>query len=332
MKTDANRPSSEAQATDGPCRTERDGGVGPIVGTVPGGASDRGELSGDAALKSAALKAVHELPAVRAGLVDRMRQKLDAGQIGHDSERLAEAILEFQREMTIGERLTQPSDDAQGVAKPIGARLEIARVEPYVRTLDTVAARLTVMYTALADIIDRLTRAHVAIVSAQGSATTQGEREIAAQTLVGIRNMVLADLNTSFRGAHLFAGDDCTTRPFVTDPAGVVGPYQGSAREMSVDIDEARSVTSGLVGSSISQGAAKTDVFAVVDAAAAAARTGDARALAQAHAELRDALTRAADAQMRVGTSLAAIAAQQPHLIVRRLAGGAVSAGRIIQA
>jgi hypothetical protein len=331
MKIDANRPSSEAQVTDGPCRTEMDGEVRPIVSTVPGGASDRGELSGDAALHSAALKAAHELPAVRAGLVERMRQKLDAGQIGHDSEHLADAILEFQRQMTA--EVTQPGDDPQGVAKSLGERAEIARVEPYSRTLDTVAARLTVMYTALADIIDRLTRAQVAIASAQGSATPQGEREIAAQTLGGIRNLVLADLNTSFRGAHLFAGNDSTTQPFVTDPAGVVRPYQGSAREMSADIDEARSVTSGLVGSSISQGAAKTDVFSVVDAAAAAARTGDAHALAQAHADLRDALTRAADAQICIGTSLAAIAAQQPHLIVGRLAGRAVSAtGRIIQA
>ena len=152
-----------------------------------------------------------------------------------------------------------------------------------------------------------------------GSSAPQ-KREIAAQTLEGIRNLVQADLNTSFRGAHLFAGTDPTTPPFVTDLAGLVGPYQGSAREMSVDIDETRSVTSGLVGSSISQGAAKTDLFSVIDAAAAAARTGDGHALAKAYADLRDAFTRAAQAQMRVGISLAAVAAHQPHLIDRRLA------------
>ena len=315
---DANRPSSETQATDGPCATGM--GAGPIVGKVSGGVSERVALSADAALRSAALEAVHALPAVRAELVDRMRQKLDAGQIGQDSERLADAILEFQRQVVTGRCGTQPGGDPQGAPASIGARAVVVRFESYTRRLDSVAARLTVMYTALADIIDRLTRAQGAIVSAQGSARTQGEREIAAQSLEGIRKVVLADFNTSFRGAHLFAGTDSATPPFVTDLAGAVGPYQGSPREMLVDIDETRAVIVGLVGSSISQGAAKADLFSVVDTAAAAARTGDGDALAKAYADLRDAFTRAADAQMRVGISLAAVAAQHPHLIDRRLA------------
>ena len=94
MKIDANRPAHDAQATDGTRRTEKDAAVHQGARTSSAGSPDRVELSGDAALRAAALKAANDAPSIRTELVDRMREKLDQGQVGTNSTRLADAILD----------------------------------------------------------------------------------------------------------------------------------------------------------------------------------------------------------------------------------------------
>jgi flagellar biosynthesis anti-sigma factor FlgM len=93
MKIDGNRPAHDTQAADGPRRTEKDAGVRPGAGAAAP-AGDRVELSGDAALRTAALKAAMDAPAIRTDLVDRLRDRLNAGQVGTDSHKLAEAIID----------------------------------------------------------------------------------------------------------------------------------------------------------------------------------------------------------------------------------------------
>jgi flagellar biosynthesis anti-sigma factor FlgM len=94
MKIDGHRPAQDAQATDGTARTGKDAAVRP--GVVPGAGTlaDRVELSSDAGLRTAALRAASEAPAIRTDLVERMRELLDAGQVGTDSRKLADAIID----------------------------------------------------------------------------------------------------------------------------------------------------------------------------------------------------------------------------------------------
>ena len=96
MKIDGNRPAHDTQATDGTRRSSKDAGVQPGGVAPASGTGDRVELSNDAALRTAALKAATETPAIRTELVDRMRQKLNAGQVGQDAGALADAIIDDQ--------------------------------------------------------------------------------------------------------------------------------------------------------------------------------------------------------------------------------------------
>jgi flagellar hook-associated protein 3 FlgL len=238
-------------------------------------------------------------------------------------ERASERLLDYQRQVASGRRITRPSDDPVGAAAAIGERSELAAIEQYTRTGDSAMARLRVADTALSDVIDRLTQAQTAIVGAMGTQKSDVEREAAAQTLEGIRQSVLSDLNASFQGVYLFAGANSIAAPFTTGPGGVVSAYQGSTQEVMVDIDGNRAVTIGIDGSAISQGGAAASVFAALDAAAAAARAGDHAGLQQALADLGAAFDRTTAAQTRVGTTLAAIDAQQATFVDRRLAGQA---------
>jgi flagellar biosynthesis anti-sigma factor FlgM len=55
---------------------------------------DRVEVSGDARLISTALRAVERAPEVRQDVVERARQKLAAGEIGHDPVKLADRMID----------------------------------------------------------------------------------------------------------------------------------------------------------------------------------------------------------------------------------------------
>jgi flagellar biosynthesis anti-sigma factor FlgM len=95
MKIEGNRPAQDTQATDGARRAGKEAGVrqgGGVAPSVP--SSDRVELSDEAALRVAAFKAASDAPGIRTELVDKMREQLNAGKVGHDAAALADAILD----------------------------------------------------------------------------------------------------------------------------------------------------------------------------------------------------------------------------------------------
>src|SRR5262245_5450134 len=95
MKIERHHSASDTQATDGARRAGTDGSVrkgGPVASSPS--SSDRVELSGDTALLTAARKAAEESTGIRSHLVEQMRQKLNAGKVGTDAGKLADAILD----------------------------------------------------------------------------------------------------------------------------------------------------------------------------------------------------------------------------------------------
>jgi len=94
MKIDGSHPAHDTPATENTRRPSAETGVRPGGTPAPGGPADRVELSSDAALRAAALKAASETPDVRTELVDRMREKLASGTLGADSLALADAIID----------------------------------------------------------------------------------------------------------------------------------------------------------------------------------------------------------------------------------------------
>jgi len=94
MKIDGHGPAHEAQATDGTTRTGRDASVRPGGVPAAGTPADRVELSSEAGLRTAALRAAEDASGIRTDLVERMRELLDAGRVGSDSRTLADAIID----------------------------------------------------------------------------------------------------------------------------------------------------------------------------------------------------------------------------------------------
>ena len=79
--------------------------------------------------------------------------RMTAASVYRDSiasmERTSQRLLEFQEQVQSGKRINRPSDDPDGLAAAIGERAEVAAIEQYTRTGDSVTSRLTVLDTAL---------------------------------------------------------------------------------------------------------------------------------------------------------------------------------------
>jgi flagellar biosynthesis anti-sigma factor FlgM len=97
MKIEGNGPgqvgtpkeTQQSQAAERPAPKGREESA-----AAAGRSSDRVALSSDAKLMDSAVRALSRAPEVRQDLVERARQKLAAGDLGRDVERLAERMID----------------------------------------------------------------------------------------------------------------------------------------------------------------------------------------------------------------------------------------------
>ena len=243
-------------------------------------------------------------------------------QVGID--RASETLLEMQRQVSSGKRISKPSDDPSAASAAVTGRNDITRIERYTQAADSVTSRLTVIDTVLSDITDKLTQARATGLAASGSQKTELEREAAAQTLTGLRDAVLDDLNTSFNGVYVFAGTKSSTKPYNNATTPVT--YQGSTDEAEVDVDSGRSVKVTYNGESLAKGSAPDDVLTVFNNLIAAVRGGptvttpsNQAGITAAVADLKTALERVATVQTRVGTQMKTLEELKPQLAEMKL-------------
>ncbi len=233
----------------------------------------------------------------------------------------AEQFATAQWQVSSGLRVRQPSDDPVAAQRAINDQATVDELDAYKSVSDSASSRLVAMDSSLSNMIEKIQDALVALQSAQGSTATQTVRDAAATTFEGVRDALLADINTTFGGTHLFSGTN-SGQPAYAKVAGA-WTYQGSTDPMSVGISEGRSVAIAMDGQQILQGSDPQDVLSLVDSLATAARTNDAATLAAGVTSLNNALARAARAQSQVGYDETSISDGESRLSSLKLAATA---------
>src|SRR5688572_6597875 len=178
--------------------------------------------------------------------------------------RASEEMVRFQRQVSTGKRVERPSDDPSAASISVTERGELAAFQQFTQASDAAESKLRVVDSVLSDLLDKLTAARSVVMSVRGSTATDAQRQASAEELRSLREAVIEDLNTAFRGTFLFGGASGDTKPFVVTN-GVVDPYAGSTREVEADIDRGRAVVVTFDGSEISQGNDAADIFAAFD-------------------------------------------------------------------
>lgn len=94
MKIQGNRPDEVTSSSQTQAAERTRGGRTDGAAPAPPEPQDRVEVSSDARLAEQAVRAAHEAPDIRADKVEQARQKLAAGQVGNDVDRLADKLID----------------------------------------------------------------------------------------------------------------------------------------------------------------------------------------------------------------------------------------------
>ena len=240
------------------------------------------------------------------------------------TDAIADAAQEMatrQQQVATGRRIQVPSDDPAAASFAVSERTELAVTESYRQATDTVSSKLTILDSVLSSLVDETTAAKVAVQSARGS-IGDAQREAAADQVLAVRDSILAAINTQFRGAYLFAGNDSTTMPY-TKAGSVVSDYQGQPATVRVDIDRQTAVQIALSADDLLRGGDAEDLFASLEKLAVAIRSGDTDGMEAGAAAIDRSFNRLNQALGRVGTDMALVETYQRQLDTRKTAGQA---------
>jgi flagellar hook-associated protein 3 FlgL len=245
-------------------------------------------------------------------IFDVLRDGLSAINTAH------EQLQQTQQQVATGRRISGVSDDPRGAQQAIVERSTMAGLDSYTRTADSAAARLSAVDAVLAGFGDKLTAALVAGLGARGTNVDPAARAAAAEHIRGLREALVADINTTFNGSSLFAG----TRVDQTAYAQVAGiwTYQGDATTVQVEVDRGRPVAISFDGRAIVQGGDTTDTFSALDALAAAIEAGDNDAIGAALEAVERGFARTQQAIGRLGADERSIDDASVQRAARRLA------------
>ncbi len=235
-----------------------------------------------------------------------------------DLERAAERMAVYQRQVSSGKRVHRPSDDPAAAAGAIGERAELAAIDRYAEAADSAEARLRAADAVLSDLIMQLTNAKVAAQSGRGSVVTPAQREAAAGALEAVAEAILADIRVSVAGSYLFSGTASTTPPYAKTGA-TISAYQGNGSRMAVDLDRNESLYVSFDARDV-VAPGGNDVFAILEALAAAVRAGDDTAIQAGLDGLDEVFQAATKVQSEVGNSFRMIESQRDRLNVLGLA------------
>ena len=206
-------------------------------------------------------------------------------------------LARAQQQLATGRRVAGAGDDPLAVQQAIAERSTIGAIDAYTRSNQSAAAQLATADTVLNGLADKLTAASVAGLSGRGASATPTSRAAAAERVRGLRDSIVSDVNTTFRGSYLFSGTNADQPPYVQ--SGGSWTYQGNAAVSTVEVDRGRQVSITFNGQQILQGSDATNVLTALDSLATALDAGDAAGIDAGVAAVERAFDRT---QRAIGT------------------------------
>lgn len=223
-----------------------------------------------------------------------------------------------QQQVASGKRLSGPGDDPRAAQQALLERATIGAVDAYTRSRDSAAARLSSADAVLAGFGDKLTAALVAGMSVRGTGVSVAARSSAAEQVRSLRDALVADINTTFNGTHLFSGTRVDRAAYV-QVAGT-WTYQGDNTTVQVEVEKSRLVSVSFDGQAIIQGGDSIDTLTALDNLAAAVESGDNAAIGTALEAVQRGFDRAQRAIGGLGADERSVDESMARLAANRLA------------
>jgi len=149
-------------------------------------------------------------------LRQRLTQQYQADQLD---------LFRLQEQISTGQRISLPSDDAPAALRAIALQRLIERKGQLETNIQGGLTYLAATDTAIADVATNLADLKGATLGVAGTIATQESRDNVISEINGFLESLLSVANRQFRGRYLFAGSQASQQPYSFDGDNVV--YRG---------------------------------------------------------------------------------------------------------
>jgi flagellar hook-associated protein 3 FlgL len=220
-------------------------------------------------------------------------------------QRSQSRAFDAQEQVSTGRRINHASDDADGAARAVRLRGQLAGIQRQGQNADAATSWLEATESALGEVTDILQRARELAVQAGNATLSPTNRAAIADELDQLVESVRDQANTELDGRQLFSGAQTTTRPYATGSDAYLGGRAGQD-VVALDIGPGVSVqvnTPGLAlfgeGTTANDGRV-FDTLRTLSADIRAGNTPDLQALDRNMTAIADARAAAGATQNRV--------------------------------
>ena len=197
----------------------------------------------------------------------------------------AERMLEAQRVVTTGKKITRPSDNPTLANRSMSLRSGINGIEQYQDNTTLAKSVLDSSEDAVDSIGDQLVMLQQVAGKVNGSLAPESKTTLLAE-IQNIRGRLLDLADTKYLDRQLFSGTMTNTSPIAANPAVPAVPpyiYQGDAGAIRIQIQPTERIQTNVSANELfnldgSAGAGVKDVFTVMQDLETAVKAGDVNA------------------------------------------------------
>jgi flagellar hook-associated protein 3 FlgL len=158
----------------------------------------------------------------------RITEGIISGRSLRDMQRANAAVAQTSQQVSTGNRIQRPSDDAAGTHKALGIRGDLAATESYMSTSNAAQGWATATDDALGSINDVLQRAREILVQGGNDVMSQKDRADLALQIDHLVSQAKSAGNATYDGQYIFAGQKSDQAPYDPDGADAYGGDAGA--------------------------------------------------------------------------------------------------------
>jgi flagellar hook-associated protein 3 FlgL len=235
-------------------------------------------------------------------MVYRVATNSGLARVRDDLARTYRRLSDTQNQVTSGKRLRKPSDDPSDVALALENRANQRRLDQYAANAADGQGWARVTDSTMSSMQEQLAQAKTKAVNAVNAGVGRSEMNALANDIDNVKASMIRLANSTYQGRPILGGN---VPPSVV-PYDANGVYSGDSGVVTRVVGESVKIPINVTGPEI-LGTRNTasplsgDVFQVLDALSAAARSGNISAVGAAASAIDPAVDRLATAQVHVG-------------------------------
>jgi flagellar hook-associated protein 3 FlgL len=176
----------------------------------------------------------------------RITDNLLARAVLNGSSRALARIANAQARIASGKNLLRPSDDPLALAKVLGLKSELSRIDAHTENASTAVAFMALTEGSLQEVSDLLSRAKELVLSGMNATTDGTGADSQATELESMIDALLQVANRDSAGRSIFGGQRTTSPPYERVSGGVV--YRGDSEDLLEELGRGLRVAMNLTG------------------------------------------------------------------------------------